>query len=248
MINLYLNRYRHGEYIQYMRDVISLLNNEDTEALQLKTYVNTLTEITNSVDAAYKQSKASEMTPEVEALDTKRDRAIVGIRKLAITYTYHYNEVLEAAGTAITKAIDIYGKDITKKSYQEETAIISSIVKDIEASAELTAAIATLDASDWLVELKQKNSEFEKKYLERVKESAANPLQNVPGLRDEGKATYKELIKRIQAHAILSDNALYAEFVAQIDVLTSKYNQVVDNRSKNNTGGAEPDEDPTDDV
>lgn len=239
-MNPYLNRFRHGEYLQYMRDVLTLLNKQDVTALQLNEQVAELTTITNSIDAAFKQSKGSAITQEIIALDDKRDRAIVGIRMLANTYKYHYNIQLEIAATKIAKAIAVYGNDITRKNYQEETATINSIVQDFETNTELVEALVTIHATEWVAELKKQNKEFEEKHLARVEETATNPLINVPNLREEATTIYRALISRIQAHTILSDNAIYAALISKIEVLANQYNQAVDNRSTTNTTTTAP--------
>lgn len=234
-MNPYLNRFRHGEYLQYMRDVLNLLNKQDTTALQLSNQVAELTTATNSIDAAFKQSKGSTITQDIIALDDKRDRAIVGIRMLANTYKYHYNEQLKLAATKIAKSIGIYGNDITRKNYQEETAIINSIIQDFETNTELLEALAKINATEWVAELKKQNKEFEEKYVERVEETATNPFINVPSLRENATTIYRALIERIRAHVILSDNVIYSELISKVEVLTNQYNQAVDNRSKTTT-------------
>lgn len=231
----YLNRYRNGEYLQYMTDISELLNKQDLEALQLTATKAVLDPLINKIDAAFKQSQGSGLTQEVIALDERRDRAIVGLRGVTDSYKYHFDTAIADAAGILNNIIVSHGDNIQRLSYQEETAVINSIVKDMETEEEATAAIAALNLDTWLTELKESNSTFSAKYLDRVGEAALNPSADIPELRVQATEAYRTLVTHIQAHATLSGTAAYTTILNQIDILAGQYNQVVDNRSNNGT-------------
>ncbi|MEY8860822.1 DUF6261 family protein [Tenacibaculum singaporense] len=235
----YLNRYRNGEYLQYMKDILQLVNLQDVDALALTNPTNELTTIVNRIDSLYQQVQGSSLTQEIIALDTRRDKAITGIRTLVSAYTNHFNEATISAAKALLATINTYGTDIARKSYQEQTAILDSISKDFETEPELIQAISLLDIATWVAELKNANTEFSAKYIERVGETAASPENNIQELRTEASLTYRKLVLHIEAHATLSENEAYPTLLNEIDVLAKQYNLVVDNRSKSSTPATE---------
>ncbi|MBQ4820020.1 DUF6261 family protein [Aquimarina sp. MMG016] len=238
----YLNRYRNGEYLQYMTDFSELLNKQDLDALQLTETKAILDPLVSKIDAAFKQSQGSGLTQEVIALDERRDRAIVGLRGITDSFKYHFDKSISDAADVLNNIIVSHGDNIQRLSYQEETAVINSIVKDMETEAEATAAVTTLNLDTWLTELKESNADFSTKYLDRVDEAALNPSANIPALRVEATEAYRTLVTHIQAHATLSGAEAYTTILNQVDVLAGQYNQVVDNRSNNGTKDDTPTE------
>jgi len=233
----YLNRYRNGEYLQYMTDISELLSKQDLEALQLISKKAILDAIVVKIDAAFKQSPGSGLTQEVTALDDRRDRAIVGLRSITDSYKYHFDINIVGAASVLNDNIVSHGDNIQRLSYQEETAVINSIVKDWETEDDLKEAVSTLNLDNWLTELKNSNITFSSKYLDRVGESALNPSVDIPELRRQATDAYRTLVTHIQAHVTLSGTKAYTAILDQIDVLAGQYNQVVDNRSNNGIKG-----------
>ncbi|REH56729.1 hypothetical protein C7448_101772 [Tenacibaculum gallaicum] len=231
----YLNRYRNGEYLQYMKDILQLVNLQDVDALALTNPTNELTTIVNRIDVLYQQVQGSTLTQEIITLDTRRDKAISGIKMILNGYENHFNEAIVSAAKALLATINAHGTNIIRKSYQEQTAILDSISKDFETEPELIQAISLLDIATWVAELKNANTEFSTKYIERVGETAASPENNIEELRTEASLTYRKLVLHIEAHATLSENEAYPILLNEIDVLAKQYNLVVDNRSKSST-------------
>lgn len=235
MTTPYLTRYRNGEYLQYIKDVLDLVNKQDVDVLELTQQRNELTTNVNTIDATYQQSLGSALTQEIIDLDTRRDNAMIGIRAVASGFLYHYNTATKKQAQDIINTISIYGSDITRKNYQEETAVLNSLIKDLETKEEVTVAIAALSLNDWLAELKAANEAFTGKYLERVEETAANPSTSIIELRALTSIAYKNLISHIEAHNVLSNTVAYNTMLVEIEVLTKQYNLVVDNRTASNT-------------
>lgn len=232
----YLNRYRNAEFLQYMTDVLDLLANHDLETLAIQPQHNELAPLVNKIDAVFKQSQGSGLTKDIIALDARRDSAIVGIRSIVEGYTYHFEEGTAIAANLLKDNLSTYGSNIQRLSYQEQTAVMNSIVKDWETNGELQAAVTALNLTNWLTELKAANVNFSAKYLERVGEEAVNPSANITGLREQTTVAYRQLMDHIMAHAtLLGQSSTHQNIINHIDVLAGKYNQVVDNRSVTNT-------------
>lgn len=240
----YLHRYRNGEYVQYMTDILTLLEPHDVTALQLAEPQAALTTVMEKLNIAFKQSQGSELTPEIVALDDRRDRAIAGLKRLTESYSYHYDPEIAAAGDLLCRNILKHGDNIPRLGYQEQTAVLNSIVRDWEQETDLVAAVNTLNLGDWLAELKESNQQFTAKYLARVGETAHNTAVPIPELREQGTEAYRTLVNHITAHATLSSNPVYNNLLNEIDVLARQYNQLVDNRTTTTTPDPEPPTDP----
>lgn len=235
MTTAYLTRFRNAEYLQYMNDVLELVNKEDVTALLLTTQRDDLSNAVSSINNSFQQTLGSALTQDVIDLDNRRDRAFMGLKAMITSFTYHFDATTKAFAETALATINNYGKDVTRKSYQEETAILTSLIHDFETEQDLIDASTALSLTDWLTELKDANVAFAAKYLERVGDTAANPITNLTDLRAVATTAYKSLVDHIQAHAVLGTDATYATLVDEIDVLTKQYNLVVDNRTGNTT-------------
>lgn len=234
----FLNRYRHGEFLQYVKDVSQLLNEQDMAVLQITTQYDALRPQLAAIDTAFKQSLASGITPELTALDNQRDDALTGLRSVLNGYGYHYEQTLKDTATALLANIDQHGTNIQRLSYQEETAVIDSILKDWQNQTELSQAVTTLNLGKWLHHLQAANTGFATRYLARVEQQAANPTEDIPKLREAATASYRNLMAHLQAHATLNTAPQHAIVLQQISVLAGQYNQVVENRANSSPNAA----------
>lgn len=231
----FLNRYRNGEFLQYLKDVLQLLSEQDINALLLAQQYNTLQPLVASIDAVFKQNQGSIITQDLVTLDEQRDKAFTGLRYVIIGYQQHYDTVLVNAANALFNNITKHGDNIQRLSYQEETAVLDSIINDWKNETELKNAVTKLKLQDWLMHLNTVNKDFTTRYLARVEEQASTPAQNVIDLRADTTNAYRELIAHINAHATLGTKGAYRTLQEQINVLAGQYNQVVDNRTSNNS-------------
>lgn len=127
-----LQNYRNGEFIQFMLTVKNKCTELDPAALQIEVQVTDLANHVQSIDNLYKPFTGSDITPELVILDARRDQAIIGIRGLSESYTFHFDPEKKMAGDQILANIEHYGTKIYLKNYVEETTILRAIVTDLE--------------------------------------------------------------------------------------------------------------------
>ncbi|HLO54730.1 MAG TPA: hypothetical protein VK169_10600 [Saprospiraceae bacterium] len=58
--------YRNGEYLQFMKNVVAIYGNYDTNALLLQARLQTLTGATKALDDVFMATTAHELTPELQ--------------------------------------------------------------------------------------------------------------------------------------------------------------------------------------
>lgn len=228
----YLHRYRTGEYIQYMTDVLTLLAQEELYDLPLSVQMEALATRVADINAVFKQDRHSELTSIIADLDARRGRAITGLRGVTKHFTYHSDAAIATAAAALHATIAVHGHDISRLTYQEETAIIDSIVREWEEQETLRAAVHRLHLNSWLTELKESNAQFSARYLERVAETAQQPSRTVGEYRKAATQTYRTLVNHLKAHATLNPAAGYTGFLQELEVLATQYNQGIEHRTQ----------------
>lgn len=229
------SRYRNSEFLQYIKDVLELVNAQDVDVLQLTIPRDSLQTITNQMDDLFQEEQSSGITQELIDLDTRRDRAITGIKGLLETHQNHYDDAMQAAARSLLYNMNTFGTNIPRMNYQAETAVIDSMLADWNSEPELVAAIATLQINDWVAELTTSNGAFSNRFLARISESAANPAISFTTMRDESVKVYRNLLAHIEAHATLGTNAVHKTLVNEVSELAHHYNQTAYARIRTTT-------------
>lgn len=221
------SRFRNSEFLQYMKDVLELVNANDVESLQLTTQRDALATVTSQIDNLFQQEQSSGITQELINLDNRRDKAFMGIKASLEAYDYHYDERMQSASRSLLYNLNNYGTNIPRMNYQAETAVIDSMLSDWETETDLISAITTVGLANWIAELKTANAAFNDRYLARVSESAANPATSFTSVREVATDAYRELTAHVEAHATLGSNVVHQELVNEFGVLAKQYNQTV---------------------
>lgn len=225
-----LGNYRNSELLQYIKDVIELVNAYDVVTLQLTTQRDALVTIMQQLEAVFQQEQWNGITQEIIALDVKRGNALKGIKHLLEGFTYHSDNALKNAAKLLLHNFNNYGKNIPRMNYQMETAVIDSMLVDWETETNLNAAANMLPLAAWITELKMTNTAFNDRYLARVTEVAANPSVSFYSLRAECTTKYRALVSHLKAYATLRTNDTYQQIINEIYVLAKEYNLVLKHR------------------
>ena len=228
-----LTKLRNAEYLQYIKNFFAIVQRNNPTLLQVQAKYDALVSKSDELDALFKKILANENTAGILALDVRRDNAISGMYYVAQGYDYHFDPLLQAAGKKIKDSLSLYGGGISRLNYQAETATINSLIMDWENKPELTAAISTLNLSDWKNELKAANTAFDEKYLDRTQEYGDATPENLKTKRDETNSVYYALRDRIDALHLLVDvpPSPYTTVINQLNALIDQYNDVLKNRA-----------------
>lgn len=222
---------RTSELLQFIYDAIEVCNNNDVTKLQVSNKITELLNANKQLDSSFKIDQSSAISSELVELDQRRDACITGIRLNAESWSYHFDPSRAKNANLILKSIDKYGSGITRFNYQAETSIVSSIMDGWSTNNELSEAMNSLQLSAWAAELKLTNDLFNKAYIDRINEKSQN-IQSSSSLelRQVVITYYKDLCSNIEARSTLSLGS-YDTVISQLNILTTKYNQLVDNRS-----------------
>lgn len=224
------DRMRNSEFIRYVKDAVTIFNQNNPTALKISQQLTSLTNTFTELDTLFKVERGNVITADLEAMDERRDRALTGIRYHIESYAFHFDpEVVKAAQLA-TATFNKYGKNLPRLNYFEETEVIVSLVSDFEERTDLVTATQSLRLDTWLDELATANRQFNELYIARSTSNAARPSGNLLAQRAVCVAQYDELIRHIEAHRTLTPSAAYEKLVSELNDITNNYNQVVTNR------------------
>lgn len=238
-----LKSLRNGEFIQFMKDVYAIMSTDikekKLEGIPYKKWQQQL----DKVEKVYKGEMGSTYTKDLEEIDQNREAALKGIRAVIRAYEYHYEEDKVRAARLLYANLRLYGDDITRLSYQQQTSVVDSLMKDWTAKGKFLDAIKLLHLDAWVFRLSLTNDSFGNTYLARVKEEASRQVESVITHRPEVEVLYKDMIAHLSAHALLGTVGAYKDIAKKLDVLVGSYNRSVEQRRRSSNAPAETSED-----
>lgn len=126
-----------------------------------------------------------------------------------------------------------------------ETATINNLISDFETKPNLITALASLDLSNWVGELKVANATFNEKYIERTQEFAISNPENIKTKRVVATTAYYALREMLTSQAIVNKNiAPYPKAISEINTLIEQYNSILKLRTTKG-GNEDGEEKPT---
>lgn len=225
-------RLRAADFIQFSKDFTSIIHRNNPEALLVKPQYDALMTKIPEMEKLFATLTSNPITAAIEALDLRRDRAIIGVSGLIRHYTYHFEPEKAQAGTVLQKSIDQYNSaSIAAENYTTETTIINSLINDWETKSDLQNALTILGLSNWVAELKVANTEFNAKYIDRTQDYATASPENLKSKRAETTAVYYALRKRLEARAEIEGTPLYGMTINELNALITQYNALLKGRT-----------------
>lgn len=223
-----LSSYRHGEFLQFMKNVLSVYNNFDLTTLSLSNPAQLLQESVTAMEVAFQPIMAHELTSELANLDTRRDKALMGIKAFLESQFYREEtEIYEAAKNLYDNYIS-HGERIDRLSYQQETAVIDALLKDWSEES-LHTAVQTLQIDFWVEKLRTLNTDFNIKYVKRAQDTP-KPAE-LDTKRTVIKKTYEELTADTVAYSrVATDKQPYQDIINGLNGLIEDYNMAVNLR------------------
>jgi hypothetical protein len=237
-----VNRLRNGEFLQFHNNVISIITDNNPDALLVTAQFNPLKNATAEAEALFNKERGSSFTEELTLLDERRDKAINGIFFFLEAHQNHFDAAINSNTRVLKTNLDAHGTGIARENYQVETTIIKKVVTDWATKPELAAAVAALGLTNWLAELDTANKAFDAKFLERNKHQGATASDKLKEKRVEVVAAYEKLVRRINSQFDINEGAEpFGKTVRELNVLIEKFNRLLAGRGKGGDAAATPD-------
>lgn len=210
-----LTKLRLMNFYQVMTNVQLFLSQEDLETLKLKDAAKVFDEKYKAFDAAVQPMRGDVDTKELNKLDERRDKALIGLYGHVRVFTGFPEEAKATAAQQLQAILLKYDKAPQTKPLREETAIVSNVVSDLEV-ADAKAKLTLIGADKWLDELKDANKKFEAAYNARTQRNmdlVGQTKERRIALDDE----YRRLAHTINALATLGGEAPYKRLMSSIN-------------------------------
>ncbi len=239
-----LNVLLRWELFQFLADILEYAESHEEGMPELLT--TKVAELHTSFEA-YDEALVQEAkeTP-VKLLDAekKRDYLVRKIFNIATEYSdCSFDKEKEDAGKGVLHAFKPYGtgSEIARMSQDAQTAVLVNLLQDVK-TTDLKLHLLTLGLMSGIEELELSNTDFQYEQRIRTKEQLQKLTGVVQSAREAAQAMFIELVKVINALAIVEGEEKYAEWKHTFNGIVKKYIDRAKLRSKKD---GEENSDPT---
>lgn len=223
-------RYLTGDAIEYARLTVDRCRERQPPMSPTEPQVNAVAAAADDLAVNYKRELGNVLSDDLTALDMERDSLMVGIRTIAEGQAHSFNIPIATAASQVLEAIDQFGPRIARLPYEIETTSIVSLVNRIDNTPALTAAMATLNLTEWVPRLRSANDRFHQLYSSRTGNITDNDYTPTMVLRKNLLVALRDLFSHLNAHYTLSKDANLELIITDINSLTARFNQLVNKR------------------
>lgn len=197
-----------------------------------------LKKATDSMEVLFKTERGNPYTEALQALDQRRDNAIVGINMHVQGLTYHPDPAIRLPAEILNRHLLLYGGSISKENYQSETAILDNILKDWVKKPKLSKAITALGLSSWVAELGQANRAFNEAFMSRASEMGSRIPESFRSRRYAAMQAYYVFRDYFNSyHTIHKGAAPFTKLADALNELIAEYNTLMKGRNASSRNG-----------
>ena len=171
---LSLPQLRNEAHVELHADFLNILGGNNVSQMGLTAvatpYSQLVTEEKKILDFVHK----SLLTPEIEALDAKRDDLYRGLVEIVKANTHSGDPAKKEAAVKIKTIIDYYG-DVSRRRLFDETTAIADLVDEISNNTANAELVTKIGAMTWCADLLAANTAFRTAFLARNDEIGERP-------------------------------------------------------------------------
>lgn len=237
ILSALLQRFRneaHFEYMVVFRKLIQKFPNIQTLIVALYLEFSTLVD---KEEQLLNNMRKSDYTQQIAEADQRIDKAIIGMHEAIKAYLHHFDPAIVAAAQSLNNRFVAFGY-ISKKSYEEETAVVNLLINDLN-SSEYSAKVTLLGLTAWVSELQAAENTFEQLLALRTVEASKKPQGRLIDVRKDVDKSYRKIITLIAAANTMDDTGAYEEFINELNVETEYFNTHAHQHAKKDIGVAD---------
>jgi hypothetical protein len=209
--------------------IIQNSNIEDTYLSQKAEFLFTKG---NQIKVSLAADRRKEKTEELLALDSQRDSCIGALKLLTRGYMKWKHNSQPELSERVYAVIKKHGLQMTVQNYEEESALVESLLSDLELPAN-QEALSSLNLTELVSDLRQAQTEFSTVYRESASiEANREHLIAATQLKQEVRSVLTETINYLNAMAI-ANSGQYGSIAAAVAEMVNNLNQKINTRNQN---------------
>ena len=218
-----LSRLKNEEYGQFHSEVIDEIVNITPGVMTIESVFAPYQSVYNELQEALEPISKNPKTRLIADADFGRDDLTRGALGLVDALCKHYVQAKREAALNLQVVCDHY-RDLPTRSYNNQTNGTVNFIAEVRTN--YLASVQALEIVDWFDELETRNNAFSQLLVSRHNEEAMAVSARIKEIRPRLDATYKALVKRVNALLELNSTTELVSF-AQMVNRRIEYNQEI---------------------
>jgi hypothetical protein len=233
-----VKQFRNKTHFEFMSEVYATLSPADIALVKITEKIAHLAQLMAEEDIAVVQVRKYETTDDIALLDGDRDNIFRGTGNLLKSALRHFDPNVSEAAGRLKIIFDTYG-NITRLTYDEETAAVDNLLQELDARPD---EVGIIGIAAWVEELRRINGELHVLMTARYSEEAKRSHLQMRKVRAEVDTEYSEIIYLLEAAVALDDtNPAYEALFAELNARVTRYANILaqekGRRKKKNDNG-----------
>lgn len=212
-----------ADYVELMTKTIAVIDEFDAATLQVKVLYDEIKPLMSQAEQALVAVRGNSKTKLLVAADKVRDRLLVGLNHNIKSFEYDSDADNAEASIQLQRIIKLYGKDIKRKPYNEETALVRSMVTDLTNETNLPL-LTKIGADSWTTKLTTANQEFDTLMKSRLEEDADALGFTVRDVRKSIDPIFHDIIQAVETFTRLKVTGPFPEALTKLNAVIDYYN------------------------
>lgn len=219
-----LPRMNNGAHFLYNTDFYNRIEADTKVKNKIAEVLTRYKQAIDHEDEALATSRKSLNTDKIVEYDRRRDSLYSAIKNIVRAQLVVSDPVVQNAAREIYQVIKDYNIDV-KTQLDKETGLLLNFIDDME--NKYTDQVEKLALNSFIVQLKQSNAFVRSYTADRSDERMANPAYTLKDARKVTDEVYLEVVKQINAHAVLEGDADYKALISAQNKEIVHYKQQV---------------------
>lgn len=219
-----LERLNNGAHFLFATNMVAHAEADTKLKEKTASLITALRTAVTQEDTDLKISQKSLLTDDIVEADAQRDALFGGYKKAVKGYDGFPVADIAAAAKVLLQHLKDYNID-PQGQLDKETGLLINFISDLE--GKYASQVTALSLTPFVTNLKVANEKVRSLTSERTDESMTRPIGALKASRTATDAAYRNLVKMVNALAMVEGEADYASFIDYVNTEIVHYKREV---------------------
>lgn len=225
-------RLNKSEFIQYIKNMISVYEQNNVNSPLLRKTLEELIELTKTLYKSHLSSSKHQLTSELEDCNKKRLKALRSLKKMLEIFLKEDDVEIRNIAQILYDEFTPHFEIILKSNRPGKTAAITTLATKWKESPIQNEGLNSLGLTVWLDKLILQNQKFDETYVKRVNTTVKKV--SMTQKRAEITPVCLKLIKETEAFAIMNPEDMEVlNLIEKVNILCNKFTNLIRLREAN---------------
>ncbi|WP_430933060.1 DUF6261 family protein [Saccharicrinis sp. 156] len=223
-------KFHTREYLSFSDRVLQISERYNLEDLSLIAPFASVSTAHSQMKEALTKAVSTELTTDVVEADAERDNSFIAFKHYLQACQKCIRPSWQEAADLLIARVRHYGWAMNTASYNKQSAQTLNLMNDLENMPELVEAAITIEAANWVADLKTAQTNFEQALEVRTQAKASQTKVSSEDATKALRLSYVSLFTFIEALQVVSPKDGLQLLIDEINTVIKEFNTNVRSR------------------